>query len=70
MHVTIIFSTVVVILEESMQDLHLTRFLPGNFPVAVNHIGRAYEQDNIDADTKCDRAIEICQFCIFTWKCT
>jgi len=57
--VGIIFYTVVVILEDSMQDLHLTRFLPGSSPVAVNPTGCAYEQDNIDADTSCDRAIEI-----------
>jgi hypothetical protein len=69
-HVTIIFSTVVVILEDSMQDLHFTRFLPGSSRGAVDPTCCAYEQDNIDADKNCDRAIEIWQFCIFTWKCT
>jgi len=53
-----------------MQDLHLTRFLLGSFRGAVNPAGCAYEQDNIDADTNCNRAIEIWQFCIFTWKST
>jgi hypothetical protein len=38
--------------------------------MAANSIGCEDEQDNIEADTNCDRAIEIWQFCFLTLKCT
>jgi hypothetical protein len=37
--------------------------------VAANLIGYVYEQANTDDENKCERDIEIWQFCIFTWKC-
>jgi hypothetical protein len=54
-----------------MQDLHLTRFVPESSPAMAVHLtGCEDEQDSIDGDTNCDRAIEIWQFCLLTLKCT